>query len=185
MTINTIGTIASVALVMLSAPAFAQDRVAALVCQDESGCRNIPNYRFDAGHTAGGIFQITDTNWRFYAPQLDIDIEKYPNAMSAPEHEQGQVFGLMWAREGSRPWTCCNAKLTRHLNTINGTRAGNASGMMRAQFDPKAHAPPEPTHQWRESYDNPSSPPRQIRRHVWYESDGNGLPVETTRKEYE
>lgn len=70
----------------------------------ESGNRNIPNFRFDPTHTAGGYFQITDTNWRHYAPLVGIDISKFPNAMSAPENLQGQVAGKMYAETGIMPW---------------------------------------------------------------------------------
>jgi hypothetical protein len=94
-----------------------------LVALDESGDRNIPNYRFDSGHTAGGHFQITDTNWRWFAPMLDIDVGKYPNAMSAPEQLQGQVAGKMYAETGYMPWLPYNAQLRRDL-TQDDPRAG-------------------------------------------------------------
>jgi hypothetical protein len=71
----------------------------------ESGNRNIPNYRYDPTHTAGGYFQITDTNWQHYAPQIGIDLKQYPNAMSAPENLQGQVAGKMYAETGIMPWS--------------------------------------------------------------------------------
>jgi hypothetical protein len=70
----------------------------------ESGNRNIPNYRYDPTHTAGGYFQITDTNWQHYAPQIGIDLKQYPNAMSAPENLQGQVAGKMYSETGIMPW---------------------------------------------------------------------------------
>ena len=81
-------------------PASPANSTMALVSQDESGHRNIPNYRYDQGHTAGGFYQITDTDWRTTAPKLDIDLAKYPNAMSAPEAIQGQVAGKMRAERG-------------------------------------------------------------------------------------
>jgi hypothetical protein len=65
--------------------ALAQQWKPQLVANDESADRNIPSYRFDARHTAGGHFQITDSNWRHYAPLLGIDLGMWPNAMSAPE----------------------------------------------------------------------------------------------------
>jgi hypothetical protein len=88
-----------------------------LVAQDESGHRNIPNYRYDATHTAAGHWQITDTNWRHYAPQVDVDIAKWPNALSAPEQLQGQVAGIMRAKLGCLPWVPYNARLRRDLST--------------------------------------------------------------------
>lgn len=87
-----------------------------LVALDESGDRNIPNFRFDDRHTAGGYFQITDTNWRHYAPMLDIDLAVWPNAMSAPEQLQGQVAGKMYAETGYMPWVPFNARLRRDLS---------------------------------------------------------------------
>jgi hypothetical protein len=109
------------AAVFISAtPLFAQEFSAtpagALIAQYESdGGRNIPNFKFDRRHTAGGEFQITDENWRAYAPTVGIDLATYPNAMSAPEKLQGQVAGKMWAEQGFMPWTCCNKQLRDHL----------------------------------------------------------------------
>jgi hypothetical protein len=116
--------IALPALLAATTPSYSQELVAAfsqtpqgdLISQDESGHRNIPNFRFDGRHTAGGLFMITDTNWRHYAPQLDIDLGKYPNAMSASEQLQGQVAGKMFAETGYMPWICCNKQLREHLD---------------------------------------------------------------------
>jgi hypothetical protein len=88
-----------------------------LVAQDESGHRNIPNYLYDARHTAGGHWQITDSNWRRFAPMVDIDLQKWPNALSAPEHLQGQVAGIMRAKLGCLPWMPYNAQLRRDLKS--------------------------------------------------------------------
>lgn len=86
-----------------------------IVAQDESGHRNQPNYFYDAQHTAGGHYQITDTNWRYYAPLVDVNIRKWPNALSAPEQIQGQVAGIMKAKLGCLPWAPYNPTLRRHL----------------------------------------------------------------------
>lgn len=86
-----------------------------LVAMDESGNRNIPNFRFDARHTAGGHWQITDENWRRFAPAVGIDLNKWPNALSAPEQLQGQVAGKMWAVLRYLPWAPYNPRLRRDL----------------------------------------------------------------------
>lgn len=91
----------------------------ALVMQHEShGGQNDPNFRYDSKHTAGGIFQIVDTTWRRVAPTVDIDIEKFPNAGSASDHQQKQVAWKLWATEGYWPWTCCNPPLRKVLRSI-------------------------------------------------------------------
>jgi hypothetical protein len=98
-----------------ASPALENHPLLPVIAEAESQGQNVPNFRYDQRHTAGGILQITDTNWRTYAPQLDIDVNKYPNALSAPLLEQRRVGGLMLAREGVNPWTCCNDKLRRQL----------------------------------------------------------------------
>jgi hypothetical protein len=75
-----------------------------MISGSESGHRNIPNYQFDPTHTAGGHYQITDTNWQHYAPTVGIDLKQWPNALSAPEQLQGQVAGKMYAETGIMPW---------------------------------------------------------------------------------
>lgn len=122
------------------------DPVMATICRDESGCRNIPNYRYDDSHTAGGKWQITDTNWRAYAPQLDIDLIKYPNAGSAPEDLQGQVGFLMKAREGILPWVPYNARLRRDLH-MAGTAAAKSVHVDQTP-DPVAPTAAVPPHDW-------------------------------------
>jgi len=144
-----------------SAQELSQSSASELVMKYESeGGRNIPNFRFDRTHTAGGRFQITDTNWRHYAPMVDIDIDKWPNAMSAPEHLQGQVFGIMWAKEGATPWTCCNEKLKSILDT-ESPRSGqrvvgasrNTKGVINGQQaiatkPPEVKSDTKPSHCW-------------------------------------
>jgi hypothetical protein len=104
-----------------------------LVALDESGNRNIPNYRLDAGHTAMGRFQITTTNWLHYAPLLGIDVSLYPNAMSASEQLQGQVAGKMYAETGYMPWAPYNSRLRRDLNSARVVSASSNTVSPRAQ----------------------------------------------------
>lgn len=87
-----------------------------LIARYESdGGRNIPNFRYDETHTAGGVCQMTNTTWREIAPTIDIDIVKFPNAGSASEHQQWQACWKLHAVRGNQPWTCCNKTLARHL----------------------------------------------------------------------
>jgi hypothetical protein len=113
---KTLGRAAAAATILAASCAHAQLCPLALVAQDESGHRNIPNYRYDAQHTAGGHWQITDTNWRIFAPMVDIDLAKWPNALSASEQLQGQVAGIMRAKLGCLPWVPYNARLRADLD---------------------------------------------------------------------
>lgn len=72
--------------------------------QKESHNRNVPNYRYDADHTASGFWQITDTNWQAYGPKVGIDTKQYPSAMSAPYALQQMVALYMLRQQGSAPW---------------------------------------------------------------------------------
>lgn len=110
----------------------AQDWRQDLVALDESAGRNIPNWRFDRTHSAGGYYQITDTNWRYYAPLLDIDLSKYPNALSAPEQLQGQVAGRMYADTGYMPWLPYNARLRRDLDSPRNNKGGDSTTLLHS-----------------------------------------------------
>lgn len=100
----------------LPAKAAELDRVAALVCQDESGCENVPNYKWQDGHhSAGGIWQISKPLWDEFAPLAGIDVATHPNAMTVSRDKQGEVFGYIWHYRGAQPWTCCNKRLARDL----------------------------------------------------------------------
>lgn len=99
----------------------ATDHVANVVSYYESGNKNIPNYRYDPWHTAGGYFQITDTNWRKYAPQVGVNLGQYPTAMSASGPNgydiQRAVFDRMYAVEGVAPWANYNPRLAEALGS--------------------------------------------------------------------
>jgi hypothetical protein len=96
-----------------AAPTQAYPEPPAIVEQTESDGRNIPNYRYDPRHTASGFWQVTDTNWKHYAPGLGIDVGKYPTAMSAPRNLQSQVAGKMYAEQGFKPWAPYNPNLAK------------------------------------------------------------------------
>jgi hypothetical protein len=72
--------------------------IAGLVEQYESGGRNVPNYRYDPGHTASGLWQITDSTWRQYA-NLVPGAALYKHALDAPEDIQRQMFNAIWQRD--------------------------------------------------------------------------------------
>jgi hypothetical protein len=113
-------TLAALATTVMALPAVARaDGFRPdLICQYESaGCQNIPNFRFDATHSAQGPAQITTTDWRRYAPMVDIDINKWPSAGTAPAFMQWQVAFRMYAARGYEPWTCCNTRLRAALGS--------------------------------------------------------------------
>jgi hypothetical protein len=125
----------------VSAAAHAQLCPLDLVAQDESGHRNIPNYRYDATHTAAGYWQITDTNWRHYAPLVDIDLAKWPNALSAPEQLQGQVAGIMRAQRGCLPWVPYNARLRADLGSPHLARVTTELSLSPPERRPRPTLP--------------------------------------------
>jgi hypothetical protein len=56
-------------------------------------------------YTASGYFQITDTNWKAYAPLAGIDTNVFPTAMSDGNYaDQAMVALLMYNKFGLMPW---------------------------------------------------------------------------------
>jgi hypothetical protein len=68
---------------------------------NESRMRNVRNYRYDDTHTANGYYQITDTNWRHYAPKIGISAK---TAMDASFEDQTRVAAAMVRENGLKPW---------------------------------------------------------------------------------
>ncbi len=93
----------------------ALDRTLDTIERDESGYRNIPNYRYDPKHTAGGNFQITDSTWRDTARGAGINTQQYPNAMSAPYPVQRAAATKLLETRGTQPWADFNPKLKADL----------------------------------------------------------------------
>lgn len=91
------------------------DSALALISKYESGDRNVPNYRFDPGHTAQGYYQITNTNWRSYGPRAGVDLKQHPSAMAAPREVQASVAKLMHKEQGFAPWAPFNPRLKAAL----------------------------------------------------------------------
>lgn len=84
--------------------------------QYESGGRNVPNYRYDSGHTAGGYHQITNSTWRDFAPQAGVSLAAYPTAMSAPKNIQDAVAEKIPPER----WLDYNPRLARALGVTGG-----------------------------------------------------------------
>ena len=105
----------------------------------ESGGKDVPNYRYDPGHTASGYAQITDTNWKAYAPKLGIDIQKYPTAMSAPGDYQKAVAKLMHRAEGPTPWDAAHGGSLPVGGGALGKALMGAAGQETALYDKAAN----------------------------------------------
>ena len=113
--LSALTAVALLSATPLAAEELSETPLGTLIIQYESGGHNDPNFRYDSKHTAGGICQMTDTNWRRVAPTIDIDLVKFPNAGSASEHAQKQACWKLLAMDGVSPWTCCNKQLREYL----------------------------------------------------------------------
>jgi hypothetical protein len=97
-----------------------------------------------------GHFQIHTGTWKDFAPQAGVDINKYPNAMSAPREVQAQVASVIpFKRFGPRTQTMMRQQFgdidsNRTVGELAGLgpRAGSA-----AVAGPVAVAPPPATQQ--------------------------------------
>lgn len=87
-----------------------------LIMQFESGGQNIKNPK----STASGYFQFLDSTWKEIAPQVGIDIRKYPTAMSASYALQEAAATKLYEQRGFQPWTVGNPKLAAHLAAGGG-----------------------------------------------------------------
>jgi hypothetical protein len=94
----------------------------ALIRKHESAGRNVMNYIGDAGHTAQGYYQITNTNWRRLAPGLGITA---PNAMAASDEDQTRVALALRRESGMGNWANYNPSLRAAMN--NMPAGGNAA----------------------------------------------------------
>lgn len=91
--------------------------------EDASGDPAKLNWHFDSHHTAGGLYQITDENWRAYAPRVGIDTKQFPTAVSTatlgPDQAkalQRKVAKLMYDEHGFAPWAPFNPRLRKMIN---------------------------------------------------------------------
>lgn len=91
--------------------------------EDASGDPAAMNFVNDPTHTAGGYYQITDTNWKKYAQQVGIDTNIYPTAVSTAingpteaKRLQGLVASAMYKEQGFAPWAPYNPALRKLIN---------------------------------------------------------------------
>src|SRR5215471_2838083 len=98
----------------------------------ESGGKDVPNFRYDPTHTASGPAQITDTNWKDWAPRLGIDIKRFPTAMSAKPEWQKAVTKLGWMMYGETPWDAA------HGGSLPVTGQGGSQGIQYPGADSAA-----------------------------------------------
>lgn len=84
---------------------------------------NVLNYRYDPTHTASGYYQITNTNWQAYGPQLGIDTTQYPTAISGSFDQQTAVADYMLNNtpQGIGNWSNYNPQLANALNSQGGS----------------------------------------------------------------
>lgn len=98
-----------------------EETLKALIMHFESGGRNVPNYRYDAGHTAGGYFQITDQTWKQFAPGAGVDLTQFSKAMQAPFDVQSAVTSkILESPGGLSRWTKYDRPLAQSLDTSSG-----------------------------------------------------------------
>jgi hypothetical protein len=112
-----------------------------LIARDESGDRNIPNATFGTAGGGQGNFQITQTNWRAYAPKVGVDLGQYPTPMSAPRPVQQRVADYLRTQTpmGLRNWTDFNPKLASDV-----AKGGGASDTFQALGGQEAAAQAQP-----------------------------------------
>lgn len=89
----------------------------------ESGGQNVPNYRYDSTHTAGGFFQITNSTWKDTAPAAGVDLGQFPTAMSAPFDVQKSVATTLYNQRGFQPWEPNNPSLASYISQQGGAGA--------------------------------------------------------------
>lgn len=124
-----------------------KDAVLNTIAHYESGNRNILQTAYNGQginpstgthtlpSTASGPWQITDTTWRTWAPNVGVDINKYPTAMSAPVDIQRQVAAYGLDTEGLAPWAPYNSRLAAALGVNGGSGISPNVGPQYAQAD--------------------------------------------------
>lgn len=88
------------------------------------------NYRYDATHTASGLYQITNTTWAGYGG--------YSSAAAAPSDVQTAKFSDLVSSRGLADWLCpgCNPRLTDYVNAnpdVMNLPITSAGGFTQAQ----------------------------------------------------
>jgi hypothetical protein len=100
-----------------------------IISQYESSNSNVPNQMGPNGtplSTASGYYQIINGTWQQFAPQVGVDLNQYPTAMSAPQSVQAQVAGAIYNAQGFNPWS----SNTQLMNAVaNYGTPSNATGV--------------------------------------------------------
>jgi len=133
----------------------AVERFLDMTALHESGWRNIPQgivgpgggYNSSTGTVTGpssaqGYYQITNSTWKTFAPAAGVDINKYPNAMSAPPEVQRQVARQIVTTSGVQHWTDYNRNLRTAAISVGFPTSGPIieSGGSTAPAQPAASA---------------------------------------------
>jgi hypothetical protein len=103
--------------------------------EDASGDPTALNYMYDSTHTAQGLYQITNTNWKKYAPQAGIDVAQVSSAGMASPAQQTQVATLMYNKEGFAPWAPYNAALRKAIGWQGGPMVGDPNHPAATNLD--------------------------------------------------
>lgn len=119
-----------------------------LIRQYESGGQNIINYKNKEDpkkYTAGGPYQILDSNWLKYGPKVGIDTKKFPTAISAkddaPQRKVAKYI-LENTPEGIHNWTDYNDRLRAALS--DDKKASPFGGVTMPQDTDKKEKPSVP-----------------------------------------
>lgn len=129
-----------------------------LIAHYESGNRNIHQNVVPAGggynpsvgrvtgpSSAQGPWQITNSTWRKRAPRAGVDVQQYPNAMSAPIDVQRAVAAQMFKETGYKDWAPYNAALRAAIR--RGEADEQAQQKPKSDLDSYLDPVPSPTGQ--------------------------------------
>ena len=144
----------------------------------------------NASEISQGNFQINTATWRDFAKQAGVDVNQYPNAMSAPREVQAQVASVIpFSRFGPRTQQLMRQRFgdfdsNRTVGDLAGLgpRTTPAAGAGAAPTR-QATAPPTPPPQYnpaagpRVAGASPASPPSP--GYPAQTSDANGIAVPT------
>lgn len=106
---------------------------ASIIAWRESKDQDVWNYKHWLAPnywTAGGIYQITDGNWKSYGPAAGVDLNQYPHAKGAPRQLQDAVFAAMYRKNGYAPWDAA------HGGSIASDQAFRAEMQQRLSAKP-------------------------------------------------
>lgn len=129
-----------------------KDQVLDTISQNESGGQNVLQNVYSgvginpstgthtAPSTASGLYQITDTTWKNWAPHVGVDINRFPTAMSAPKEIQRQVAAYGLDTEGLAPWAPYNPRLAAALGGGSLSLQERAAAIAKVQADKNREA---------------------------------------------